>query len=96
TVDPQRDTAERLNTYVSAFSPGIIGLTGTEEELQTVWSGYGVYREIDDSHSADNYLVTHTSRLYLVDKQGRLRLTYPFGTPVGDIVEDVRYLLKEG
>lgn len=95
TVDPQRDTPEKLQNYLAAFDPAFIGLTGSPEELQPVWDAYGVYRQIRDEGSAAGYLVDHTARVYLIDRQGRLRLTYPFGTPLADIVQDLRYLLKE-
>jgi protein SCO1/2 len=95
TVDPQRDTAQRLDTYTQAFNPYFIGLTGGEEELSTVWSDYGVFREVTTGDTALGYLISHTARVYLVDRLGRLRLTYAFGTPVDDIFSDLKYLLKE-
>jgi protein SCO1/2 len=95
TVDPDRDTLEKLNQYMSAFNPAFYGLTGTTNELESVWKAYGVYREIRTGATAAGYLVDHTARLYCVDKQGRLRVTYSFGTPVDAILSDVRYLLKE-
>jgi protein SCO1/2 len=95
TVDPQRDTAERLASYLSLFDPSDIGLTGSEEQLDPVWQAYGVYRAIDTStQTATGYLVDHSSRVYLIDRQGNLRLTYAFGTAPADIAADVAYLLK--
>ncbi len=96
TVDPQRDTVERLHTYLGAFDPQIIGLTGSMEELQSVWDAYGIVREVQDQGSAAGYLVSHSSRTYLIDRQGRLRVSYAFGTLSQDIESDIRYLLKEG
>lgn len=95
TVDPQRDTAQRLDTYTQAFDPHFIGLTGGEQDLSTVWSDYGVFREVTTGDTALGYLISHTARVYLVDRFGRLRLTYAFGTPVDDIFSDLKYLLKE-
>lgn len=94
TVDPQRDTAERMGKYLATFDPTFIGLTGSEAQLNPVWKSYGVYRAISETESAAGYLVDHTARVYLVDQDGNLRLTYAFGTPVDDILQDVRYLLK--
>ncbi len=96
TVDPQRDTVERLHTYLGAFDPQIIGLTGSMEELQSVWDAYGIVREVQDQGSAAGYLVSHSARTYLIDRQGRLRVSYAFGTLSQDIESDIRYLLKEG
>jgi protein SCO1/2 len=95
TVDPERDTPERLKNYVNAFNPDFIGLTAPLAELEPVYTSYGVYREVQETGSASGYLVAHTSRTYLVDKNGKLRLTFPFGTLLEDIEADVKYLLKE-
>lgn len=94
TVDPQRDTPEKMQRYTAAFDPRIAGVTGTEEELQPIWQAYGVYREIRQGGTAAGYLVDHSARVYLIDPEGFLRATYPFGTPVEDLLSDVRFLLK--
>ncbi len=95
TVDPQRDTAEKMAAYLKGFDDGVIGLTGSEGELTTVWQAYGVFRQIVPGNTPEAYSVDHTSRLYLVDSHGNLRVTYPFGTSAEDIVSDLRYLLRE-
>lgn len=96
TVDPERDTLERLSSYLSLFDPADIGLTGSLEQLEPVWVGYGVYRAVDTTtQTATGYLVDHSSRVYLIDQQGNLRLTYAFGTLPEDIAADIAQLLKE-
>ena len=94
TVDPDRDTPDRMQKYASAFDPGFIGLSGSMDELQPVWAEYGVYRKIEKSTSSTDYSVTHSSLLYLIDQEGKLRLSYSFGTPPEDIAHDVDLLLK--
>jgi len=95
TVDPDRDTVEKLKSYMGLFHPTFVGLTGTEEQLIKVWGDYGVIREIDTStQTAVGYLVNHSSRLYLIDQDGKLLITYGFGTLPEDIAKDVAYLLK--
>ena len=96
TVDPERDTPERIQEYVNHFNPGFIGLSGTEEELTPIWSNYGVYREIVEGTSALGYLVNHTARVTLIDADGNLRISFSFEMPVDDIVHDVKLILKEG
>jgi protein SCO1/2 len=94
TVDPERDTPEILARYVQTFHPDIRGLTGTPGELEAVRQAYGVVAEkevLDDS--AAGYMISHTARVFLVDGEGRLRLSYSFGTPPEDIVQDIRHLL---
>lgn len=93
-VDPDRDTPEKIQQYAEHFHPAFIGLTGTIEELQPVWDSYGVYRAVKETNSAFGYIVDHTARLTLVDADGNLRLSYGFQTPVEDIVHDLKILLK--
>jgi protein SCO1/2 len=95
TVDPQRDTPERVDEYVDFFNPAFLGLSGTEDELAPVWNDYGVYREIVDSTSAAGYLVDHTARVTLIDADGNMRVSFGFDTPVEDIVHDVKLILNE-
>ena len=101
TVDPARDTPQVASQYANGFDPAFAGLSGTEQQLDPVWKAYGVYRNIIHSENApaggDNhgsYDVEHSSQVYLIDPAGNLRLTYSYGTPVDDILQDVRQLLK--
>jgi protein SCO1 len=95
TVDPGRDTPERVQEYVSHFNPSFIGLSGTEGDLTKVWNDYGVFREIVEGTSALGYLVNHTARVTLIDADGNLRISFSFETPVDDIVHDLKLILKE-
>jgi protein SCO1/2 len=93
TVDPDRDTPEAIQKYVSIFNPSFIGLSGTEQALEPVWKEYGVYREIDkETSTATGYLVTHSARVYVIDPDGNLRLSYSYGTPADDIAHDLKNL----
>ncbi|GAB4541998.1 MAG: SCO family protein [Anaerolineae bacterium] len=93
TVDPERDTPEVLATYTGAFHPAIIGLTGTPAELEAVRQAYGVFAEKEVLEgAAAGYIVNHTARVFLVDAEGRLRLSYSFGTSPEDILADIRHL----
>lgn len=93
TVDPERDTPERVQQYVNHFNTNFIGLSGSEAELAKVWNDYGVFREIVDGTSAAGYLVNHTARVTMIDQQGNLRVSFPFDTPVENIVHDLELLL---
>lgn len=94
TVDPERDTPERVQEYVNHFNPDFIGLSGSESELVQVWHQYGVFREIVDGTSAAGYIVNHTARVTLIDQDGNMRISFAFETPVEDIVHDLKLLLK--
>lgn len=95
TVDPERDTPERAQEYVDHFSASFIGLSGDESELTKVWSDYGIFREKVDSESATGYLVNHTARILLIDRNGDLRISFPYDAPVEDIIHDLKLILKE-
>lgn len=95
TVDPERDTPERLGLHVNAFNPDFIGLTGTPEGLAPVYEIFDVYHEKDtESGSAAGYLINHTATTFVLDPEGRWRLRETFGTEAEDIVHDIRQLLE--
>ncbi len=96
TVDPQRDSPQVLAKHLRNFDPNIIGLTGEEEELATVWKQFGAYREIRLQEGSENYLVDHTARIYVLDANQSLILTYPYDIGAKNLLEDVRHLLKGG
>lgn len=95
TVDPQKDTSEIMQEYANRFHPAIIGLGGTPEELQTIWTGYGIFRAETETETALGKVIDHTVRLYLIDLDGNLRLSYAYGTPYQDVLYDVQLLLKQ-
>jgi len=61
TVDPKRDTPAVLKSYVAAFSPRLIGLTGSEAEIAAVAKEYAVYYKTQKAEGASEYLVDHSS-----------------------------------
>jgi protein SCO1 len=97
TVDPARDSPERLREHLTAYNPSFLGAAGTPDQLQAVQKAYGVVaKQVVSPNPALGYAVDHSSSLYLVDRQGKLRGLVPFGTPVDDIVHDLDFLLKTG
>lgn len=94
TVDPERDTPEVLGEYLGHFSPDFIGLTGIEEQIAEVAALYGVYYGKTEGSDATDYLVDHTASLMVIDEEGHLKLIYPYGTPAGDIADDLAYIMK--
>jgi protein SCO1/2 len=95
TVDPERDTPERLGRHVQAFNPDFLGLTGTPEQLQAVYGIFDVYYEVDaSSQSALGYLINHTATTFVLDPEGVWRLRETYGTLAEDIAHDVKLLLE--
>jgi len=94
TVDPDHDTPQRVQEYVNNFNTAFIGLSGSQAELEKIWQGYGIYREIVQDQSAAGYTVNHTARITLIDEQGNMRVSFSFDSPVDDIVHDIKLMLK--
>lgn len=100
TVDPERDTPERLARYVTAFHPSFLGLRGSPDELEkTAREFKGYFRKADPapsghSHDDGGYMVDHSTAIFLFDPQGRVRLyVSQNGRSVDAMVADVRRLL---
>lgn len=87
TVDPERDTPELLAQYIASngFPKDIVGLTGTEEELRAVATGFAAQFQKEEGDSAAGYLVSHTSILYLMDKDWKLASYFTPDQSAGDI-----------
>ena len=95
-VDPERDTPDRLAAYVPPFHPSFIGLTGSPAEVAAVAPLFGVYYEKQETTTDTSYLVDHSTMLLVIDQQGIMRLVIPFGAEVKDMMADVAFLLREG
>ena len=83
TVDPARDTADQMNQYVSSFSPALIGLTGTPEQIAAAERGYHVYAR--KSGTEPNYTMDHTSIIYLMGKDGKFLRHFNGDAPAEEI-----------
>ena len=94
-VDPARDTPQRLGRYVEFFDPGFVGLTGSDEELEDIARRYGAQFMIPEGQPEDSYLVNHSSIGYLIDPAGHVRALYYGDEPVGAIAANVREVLEE-
>jgi protein SCO1/2 len=94
TVDPERDTVPVLAEYVTHFDPTFIGLTGTPDQIAQIATPYGVAYARREGDSALGYLVDHTATVTAIDRQGHVRVIFPFNTPAADIAADVEYLLN--
>lgn len=94
-VDPARDTPERLGQYVEFFDPAFVGLTGSEDELEDIARRYGAQFVIPEGQPKDGYLVNHSTVAYLIDPLGYVRALYYGDEPVDAIASNVREVLEE-
>ena len=90
-VDPARDTPERLGSYLGNFHPSFLGLTGTEEEIRRVADGFGAY--FSTNGSGEYYTVDHTARVFVVDADGEIPLTFPVTATPAEMARDLTALL---
>jgi len=90
TIDPARDTAAALADYVSRFHPALIGLTGTEEEIATAARAFRVYYRKIQPPGASDYLMDHSSFIYLVGPDGKVRQLFRPNTPPETIAAAIR------
>ncbi len=79
-VDPDRDTPERIREYVTYFDPEFRGLTGAFEQLDIITQAAGAVYKIPETPETDDYLVAHSSTLTLIDPEGHIHaiFTSPF------------------
>jgi protein SCO1 len=90
TLDPERDTAERLAEYVALFHPRLVGLTGSPAEIRRVARDHKVYSRRVEPPDASDYLLDHSAFIYLRGADGRHLGFFPPGTPAERIAAAVR------
>lgn len=93
TVDPERDSEERLREFVPWFDPDFVGLRGDPEQTAAVKQEYRVVGVRRDAGSELGYLIDHSAGAYVYDAGGRLRLYIGEATPSEKITADIRLLL---
>lgn len=95
-LDPSRDTPDRLGPYVRHFDRRFVGLTGPVEEVASVAKHFGVrYEPHRDVRSALGYAIDHSTDLFLIDEQGELAAILPYGVPIDHIIGLIRQLLPD-
>lgn len=94
TLDPERDTPQRTAEYASHFHPSIIGLSGTPEQIAQVAKQYLViYRKVPLEDSALGYALDHSSRMYLLDRDGNFADSANHLSPPNELVTKLRAIL---
>lgn len=92
-VDPERDTLEKLKEYGAFFHPNILGLTGSPQQIAAVAKSYGASYSKQDTGSAGGYVVDHSATTYVVDTGGKLSATLQHGTPPAEVAQAIRAAL---
>lgn len=90
-IDPQRDTPSVVRDYVAAFSPRLLGLTGTPAQVQDAARAFRVYVAPHRTGDGPNdYTLDHSSILYLMDKQGGFRAAIPTDLTAQAMAAEIR------
>jgi len=93
-VDPERDSLDKLKNYTRYFHKNILGITGTKEEVDKVVHAYSASYKKVESNSAMGYLVDHSASIYVIDPRGKLVKMLPHGTDPGKIAQTIQTLLR--
>ena len=110
-IDPKRDTPERMKEFLNTFNPDFVGLGGTMEAIDDAALSYLVFKYADDEkaytsghqHSdstlpeltPNTYMIYHSALTYVVDRAGKIALVFPLDTTAQDVTADLRILLKQ-
>lgn len=72
TVDPERDTTEKLASYVTYFNKDFIGLGGNTDQVNSLTRQIGIAYYLNKQEASDNYLVDHSASIFLFDPEARM------------------------
>jgi protein SCO1/2 len=95
-VDPERDTPAAVKAYLAseAFPKGVIGLTGTPEQVAAAAKAYRVYYA--KNGEGEDYVVDHSTFTYLMNPKGEFAALIPHGLPPADVAARIRTAMREG
>lgn len=93
-VDGVRDTPEAITDYTARFDPEFIAFSGDDETLAQIQPDYGLfYQRAENAASPENYMVDHTTRSYLIDREGNLRSTFAYDDTPDQITAAIQWWL---
>ena len=92
TVDPERDTPEKLKDYLSSFDPHLVGVTGDAESIAAMNKTYRVYSK-KVPLDGGGYTMDHTAIVYLMDKDGRFVVPFNLKRRPEEAAADLRRYL---
>ena len=94
-VDPDRDTLQKLEDYTKYFHPQIVGVTGTKAEIDEIAKRYDVEYRKAEGNTPESYLVDHTGYIFVLDKKGKIRDYLPHAVKIERAVQVIRTLINE-
>ena len=95
-VDPNRDTPDKLAEYTEFYHSNLIGLTGSKDDIDRVTQQYGAYYDFTEIESVtEDYGVEHSSRYYVIDQQGQLVAAMRHSTTPNELYAQIIELLEQ-
>ena len=96
TIDPARDTPEAMKIYVSNFHPRMVGLTGSDADIAGVAKAYRVYyAKAKGSENSPDYLMDHSTILYLMGPDGKFVKHFTYNTDVKALTDGLRSAISQ-
>ena len=95
TIDPERDTPSVLADFVPRFDAGIVGLTGTPDQIDRTADSFHIfYEKVEEAAAPGGYTMGHSSQLFLFGPEGGYVKAWSYGTPAEEILADLRERLS--
>jgi protein SCO1 len=93
-VDPERDTPERLRAYFEGFGPRVTGFTGAADEMDCIAQSFRVVSTRTDAEDG-GYTIDHTATVFLLDANGRVKDVIAYGSPPDLVDQRLSSLLSD-
>lgn len=94
TVDPERDTVEYMASYMENFHPKFLALTGTKAQVEKASKAYKVYASRVKDDSSTDYLIDHSSIVYIMDKKGKYIGHFNHATPPEEMAQKLKEFIE--
>jgi protein SCO1/2 len=94
-VDPGRDTPENVKAYVGNFGEGLIGLTGSPEDVAAIAKAFRVFYQKVEGAGPEDYTIDHSSIIYLMGPDGQFRRHFTYTTDAMALAEGLRLAMAE-
>jgi protein SCO1 len=89
-IDPERDSQEVLKNYVAGFHPKLLGLRGNPGETEKIKEAYKIYAAKTQEGTDSDYLVDHTTFVYLMGRDGKFITMFKYGTPPQSMYKEIK------
>jgi len=93
-VDPKRDSVEKLKKYTDIFGPKFIGLRGSDSKIKEMTKKYRVTFGYGDEDAEGNYEVSHSGAVFIFDSKGEARILATQSSSTEDIIYDMKKLIN--